>query len=93
MKVIEKVDTLIPRVVGLRPDVIVVTGDHSTPAMYKAHSFHPVPTLFWGKWVRPDISESFGERACMNGGLGRFPATEIMALALAHTQKLAKFGA
>jgi len=93
VKVIEAVDAIIPRIVGLRPDCLVITGDHSTPAVFKAHSHHPVPILFWGRWVRPDLADQFGERACMNGGLGRFPSSEIMALAMAHAQKLGKFGA
>lgn len=93
VKVIEAVDNIIPRIIGLRPDCLVITGDHSTPAVLKAHSHHPVPILFWGKLVRPDLSTQFGERACMNGGLGRFPSSEIMALAMANAQKLGKFGA
>lgn len=93
VKVIEKVDNLIPRIVALKPDLLIITGDHSTPALYAAHSFHPVPILFWGKWVRPDLALKFGETECTRGGLGRFPSSEIMALALAHTQKLNKFGA
>ena len=93
VKAIEEVDGLMPRVTGLRPDVIVVTGDHSTPALMKAHSWHPVPFLLSSPLCRPDDAAEFSERACARGGLGRFPALDIMPLALAHAQKLGKYGA
>ena len=93
VKAIEEVDAALPRVVDLNPDVIVVTGDHSTPAVMKAHSWHPVPFLLHSPRCRPDDVIEFSERACSKGALGRFPALDIMPLALAHAQKLAKFGA
>ncbi len=93
VKAIEEVDALMPRVIALSPDVIVVTGDHSTPAVMKAHSWHPVPFLLRSPLCRPDEVIEFSERACARGGLGRFPALEILPLALAHAQKLAKYGA
>lgn len=93
VKAIEEVDALMPRVIGLEPDVIVVTGDHSTPALMKAHSWHPVPFLLHSALCRPDDAAEFSERSCSRGGLGRFPALDIMPLALAHAQKLAKYGA
>ena len=78
----------------MKPDVVIVTGDHSTPSRLKAHSFHPVPTLFWAPaTVRPDLVTEFGERPCIQGGLGQFLAKEIMPLALAHAGRLQKFGA
>ncbi len=93
MKVIEQVDSAIPRLLNLQLDVIVVTGDHSTPALLKGHSWHPVPVLLYSKWCRPDKVSEFSESACILGGLGRFPATEIMPLAMANALKLTKFGA
>jgi len=91
---IETVDALLPRVLALEPSVLIITGDHSTPCAMKYHSWHPVPTLLYAKTCRPDGIESFGERACLRGGLGvRFPAYEIMPLALAHAGRLEKFGA
>ncbi|MBN1670688.1 MAG: 2,3-bisphosphoglycerate-independent phosphoglycerate mutase [Kiritimatiellae bacterium] len=93
LHVIETVDALVPRIRALEPAFIVITGDHSTPSQYAAHSFHPVPVLVWGKWVRPDDQTAFGETACGRGALGRFPSTELMMLALGHTQKVAKYGA
>ncbi|HOQ97286.1 MAG TPA: 2,3-bisphosphoglycerate-independent phosphoglycerate mutase [Anaerolineae bacterium] len=91
--VIEEVDRLVPRLMALKPDVVVITGDHSTPAALKGHSWHPVPTLLWAPTCRPDLTTSFGERACTQGSLGRFPAVDIMPLALAHALRLTKFGA
>ena len=77
----------------MQPDVIVVTGDHSTPALLKSHSWHPLPVLLYSKWCRPDRVSEFSESACILGGLGRFPATQIMPLAMANALKLTKFGA
>lgn len=91
--VIEELDSLLPRLTSLNPDVLVVTGDHSTPALLKAHSWHPVPVLLYSRWCRPDKMKKFSESACISGGLGRFPAVEIMPLAMANALKLNKFGA
>ena len=78
VKVIEQVDRLIPRLMNLNPDVVIVTGDHSTPSVLKSHSWHPVPLLIWSKYCRPDNVKDFGERACVSGGLGPIlPAVEI----------------
>jgi 2,3-bisphosphoglycerate-independent phosphoglycerate mutase len=94
VKVIEEVDAALPILTGLNPDVLIVTGDHSTPAMYKAHSWHPVPTLLYApKTHMPDRAQAYGERECMGGALGQFPAADLMPLALAHANRLAKFGA
>jgi len=91
---IEKVDALLPRILALDPAVLIITGDHSTPCAMKTHSWHPVPTLLYAKLCRPDGVDRFGERACLQGGLGvRFPAYELMPLALAHAGRLEKFGA
>jgi 2,3-bisphosphoglycerate-independent phosphoglycerate mutase len=90
---IEAVDRLIPQVEALNPDVLVVTGDHSTPSRYRAHSWHPVPVLLASRWTRGVEVEGFGERACLRGELGIFRAVDLMTLALAHAGRLAKFGA
>jgi len=91
---IEEFDRQIPRVLELNPDVMIVTGDHSTPALMKYHSWHPVPIVMWSKFCRPDSVARFGERACMGGCLGpQFPAEQIMSLALANARRLKKFGA
>ncbi len=91
---IEQVDAALPRLLDLRPDVLIVTGDHSTPSALGAHSWHPVPAVLWSRHCRPDRVERFGERECLRGGLGpRLPTTDLIPLALAHAQRLDKFGA
>jgi 2,3-bisphosphoglycerate-independent phosphoglycerate mutase len=93
VQVIEEVDAALPRLMDLQPEVIIVTGDHSTPALLKAHSWHPVPFLLYSQWCRPDDVVEFSEPACAKGSLGRFPALNVMPLALANALKLTKFGA
>jgi len=93
VSIIEQVDSALSSLTSLEPDVIVVTGDHSTPALLKSHSWHPVPILLHSKWCRPDRVKEFSESACVSGGLGRFHATQIMPLAMANALKLTKFGA
>ena len=90
---IEEVDRALPALVALRPDVLAVTGDHSTPAALRAHSWHPVPVLLWAKTCRPDTVTTFGERFCAAGGLGHLPGRELLPVMLAHGGRLTKFGA
>jgi 2,3-bisphosphoglycerate-independent phosphoglycerate mutase len=89
---IEAVDALVPRITALEPDVIIVTGDHSTPTLYREHSWHRVPTLLHSRWARP-TAEAFGEGSCRGGDLGGIHGTELIPLALAHAGRLVKFGA
>ena len=92
--VIEAVDSALPKLLELGPSVLAVTGDHSTPAKLKSHSWHPVPFLMWAPaTVRTDDQTQFGESACARGGLGTFLATDAMPLMLAHALRLEKFGA
>jgi len=91
--VIEDFDTHIPRLMALDPDVVVVTGDHSTPALLAAHSWHPVPTMLYSRYCRRDEAQEYSERACVRGALGTLPAVDLMPLALANALRLAKFGA
>jgi 2,3-bisphosphoglycerate-independent phosphoglycerate mutase len=91
-RAIAAVDELIPRIEALQPDVMVITGDHSTPAALKAHSWHPVPVMIVSPWTRPQPDATFGERACARGELGIVPARDLMTLALAHAGRLAKNG-
>jgi len=93
VEVIESVDHHISTLLALEPDVIVVTADHSTPAMLKAHSWHPCPFLLWSKYCRPDGIARFTEKECARGSLGRFPAVEAMPLMLANALKMEKYGA
>ncbi len=91
--IIEEIDNSLPELITMQPDVVVVTGDHSTPALLRGHSWHPMPVLLYSKWCRPDRVNEFSESACISGGLGRFPAMQIMPLAMANALKLTKFGA
>jgi 2,3-bisphosphoglycerate-independent phosphoglycerate mutase len=91
---IDEVDRLLPHLLRLKPDVLVVTGDHSTPAVLRSHSWHPVPVLLWSQYCRPDAVERFDERSCVSGALGcRLPATDLMPIALANAGRLQKYGA
>jgi 2,3-bisphosphoglycerate-independent phosphoglycerate mutase len=89
----EEFDAAVPRITALGPDVLVVTGDHSTPAMLRSHSWHPVPTLLVAKNCRTDACQKFGETECLRGGLGLFEAKYLMPLALANAGRLTKYGA
>lgn len=93
VKVLEQVDSALSRLDSLQPDVIVVTGDHSTPAVLKGHSWHPVPCIIQSMYCRPDLVREFSEQACVTGSLGRFSALDIMPLAMANALKLSKYGA
>lgn len=93
VRLIEEIDTALPVLIDLKPDVIIVTGDHSTPAVLKGHSWHPVPVLIHSQWCRSDDVKEFSERACIMGGLGRLQAVDIMLLAMANALKLTKYGA
>ncbi len=92
---IEEVDkVIIPEILKLSPTVFAITGDHSTPAMMKQHSFHGVPFVLLSPYARPDRAEYFSEREIgTKGGLGRFEAKNEIILMLAHSLKLKKFGA
>ncbi|RIK35162.1 MAG: phosphoglycerate mutase [Chloroflexi bacterium] len=96
---IEAVDAVIPRILALQPGALIVTGDHSTPAKLRSHSWHPVPTLLWSPTAMPDPvrlggqDAAFGERACAGGYLGLFHATNLIPLVMAHAGRLTRFGA
>ncbi len=91
--VIEQFDSLLPKIADLKPEVLAVTGDHSTPASMKSHSWHPVPLMISSKYCRKTAAKNFSESQCLSGDLGIINATEIMPLLLAHAGRLRKFGA
>lgn len=93
VRVIEEVDRLIPDLMALNPDVVLITGDHSTPATLRSHSWHPVPFLLWSHTAMPDAAQSFGERECARGIYNLIPATELVPLMMAHANRLSRFGA
>ncbi|OGL50204.1 MAG: phosphoglycerate mutase [Candidatus Schekmanbacteria bacterium RIFCSPHIGHO2_02_FULL_38_11] len=93
VKALEDFDKKLPEILSLNPDVVVLTGDHSTPSVLKAHSWHSVPVLINSKYCRKDEVKVFNETECTKGGLGTIQATDIMPLAMANALKLLKFGA
>lgn len=90
---IEALDQELPRIIALKPDVLIVTGDHSTPSRLRGHSWHPVPIVLSSPNCRPDDVTIFGERACVHGGFSQIEAKYLMALALGHAGRTTKFGA
>ena len=92
VRALEELDARIPQIVDAAPDVLVVAGDHASPATLAGHSWHPVPLLVRSRLTTGDGVPAFSERACAQGSLGRLPATSVMFLALAHAGKLHKFG-
>lgn len=90
---IEELDRVLPAIESLKPNVLIVTGDHSTPSYLKSHSWHPVPTLLVSDCCRPDPHTAFNESTCITGGLGHFESQYLMALALANAGRLGKYGA
>ncbi len=93
VQMIEQLDAHLPQILELQPDVLIVTGDHSTPSQLRSHSWHPVPVVLRAATARPDGLCEFGERTCLRGGLGIFPAKYLMLLAMAHALRLGKYGA
>ncbi|MFW6155633.1 MAG: 2,3-bisphosphoglycerate-independent phosphoglycerate mutase [Planctomycetota bacterium] len=90
---IEEMDAALPALLDARPDVLIITGDHSTPPSIKAHSWHPVPVLMAAPYVRGSQAPRFDEIACRAGELGTIYARELLPLAMAHAGKLEKYGA
>jgi 2,3-bisphosphoglycerate-independent phosphoglycerate mutase len=86
-------DKVFPEILGLNPDVLIITGDHSTPSILKGHSWHPVPILLRSPYVLGSTCRNFSERECIKGELGIFPTINLMPLALANAGRLKKFGA
>lgn len=92
-KLIADFDAHLPPILGLKPDVLAITADHSTPVPLKSHSWHPVPLLLHSRHIRPDTATRFTENECLKGSLGRFRSRELLPQLLAHALKLRKFGA
>jgi len=90
---IEEFDRLLPDILSLDPEVLIITGDHSTPALMRSHSWHPVPVILKSRYVLGGTVSAFTERECLKGELGILPAKDLMPLALAHAGRLKKFGA
>ena len=92
VKCLEDLDPFIPQIRELEPDVFLVAGDHSTPAIMAAHSWHPVPFMLHSKLTRGEGVPGFNERTCAQGSVGSILATQVMLLAMSHAGKLNKYG-
>ncbi len=92
VKALENLDPLIPRIRELEPEVFIVAGDHATPAIMAAHSWHPVPFMLHSSLTRGEGVPAFNEKDCGRGSIGSIPATNLMLLALSHSGKLTKYG-
>ena len=93
MAALEVFDKALPKLQELAPHVLMIAGDHSTPAALAAHSWHPVPFLLQSKWILRDGVDAFNEQECLAGSLGTFPAVEALPLAMANAQRFRKYGA
>jgi 2,3-bisphosphoglycerate-independent phosphoglycerate mutase len=92
VRCLEELDPFIPDILELGPDVLMVAGDHSTPAIMAAHSWHPVPFMLHSKLTKGEGVTTFDERACALGSIGSIPATSVMVMGLSHAGKMTKFG-
>lgn len=90
---IERFDAAMPGLLDLGLDVLAITGDHSTPATMKEHSWHPVPLLVSSAHTIPVSGASFDERGVLQGDLGTIAGWQLMPLLLAHAGRLDKYGA
>jgi 2,3-bisphosphoglycerate-independent phosphoglycerate mutase len=93
VSVIEEVDRALPILLEKKPDVLAITGDHSTPVTLKAHSWQPQPVLLYSRYSGWDGLERFTERAGNLGSLGIFEAKYLIRLMMANGKMLDKFGA
>ena len=92
-KAIEAVDQKLPMLLDSKPEVFVVTGDHSTPCPMKLHSWHPVPLLLHSPRCGADGRRRFTEADCNGGSLGIFHSMYLFPLMLANAELLDKYGA
>jgi 2,3-bisphosphoglycerate-independent phosphoglycerate mutase len=93
VEAIEELDGIVPELLNLKPDVLAITADHSTPCVLAMHSWHPVPLLLHSPYCRTSSGERFTEKSCAAGPLGLRPSIHLMPILLAHARKLIKFGA
>jgi 2,3-bisphosphoglycerate-independent phosphoglycerate mutase len=92
-KAIEEFDAALPILLQKRPDVLAITGDHSTPCALKGHSWHPQPVLLVSKCSGWDKLDRFTETGANLGSLGLFEAKFLMRLMQANARMFDKFGA
>jgi 2,3-bisphosphoglycerate-independent phosphoglycerate mutase len=92
-KAIEEVDAALPILLRKKPDVLAVTGDHSTPCLIKGHSWHPQPVLLNSACSGSDKLDRFTETGANTGSLGVFDAKFLIRLMQANAKMFDKFGA
>ena len=92
VKCLEELDPFIPEILALEPDVLMVAGDHATPAIMAAHSWHPVPFMLHSKLTQGQGVLTFDEKACAQGAIGSIPATSVMVMGLSTAGKMTKYG-
>ena len=90
---LERFDARLPDILALRPDVLAVSGDHSTPSILAAHGWQPVPALVASAYCGADHVSRFTERDCAGGALGLVPAQDLMPVLMANALRFAKYGA
>ena len=92
-KAIEELDEALPILLQKRPDVLAITGDHSTPCPMKGHSWHPQPVLLSSAFSGSDKLDRFTETGANLGSLGVFEAKFLMRHMQAHARMFDKYGA
>ena len=92
-KAIEEFDAALPILLQKKPDVLAITGDHSTPAPLKGHSWHPQPVMINSAASGSDKLQRFTETGANSGSLGIFPAKFLIRLMQANARMFDKFGA
>ncbi len=92
-RAIEEFDAALPILLRKKPDVLVITGDHSTPCFMKGHSWHPQPVLLHSDCSGSDKLERFSETGANLGSLGVFEARFLMRYMQANARMFDKFGA
>lgn len=92
-RAIEELDAALPVLLQRRPDVLVITGDHSTPCAMKGHSWHPQPVLLHSPYSGSDKLDRFTETGANLGSLGVFEAKFLIRLMQANGKMFDKFGA
>jgi len=93
MKAIEYFDAALPILLRKKPDVLVITGDHSTPCALKGHSWHPQPVLLHSAFSGSDKLDRFTETGANLGSLGVFESKYLIRLMQANARMFDKFGA
>jgi len=92
-RAIEDFDAALPILLKKKPDVLAITGDHSTPCAVKGHSWHPQPVLLLSSLSGWDKLERFTETGANSGSLGVCEAKFLIRLMQANAKMFDKFGA